>query len=934
MLPTPSEYSRIQAFFTALILGLLGWRITIALPTVFVFLRADGLAGLSEEMGRMLWIGARFLIDLVFFRVVYHREYRRPALFAAGLWLSASLGFEEFSFGWALLDLRNALIPLAVIIFFILGYIWIFHRLRIRGKILMVCLFSAILPMGLLGFALLQQSEFIQEHALLPVARESLENDALRLNTELNLKVTEGLQRLLGIEPINLYRKRYSIQWTDAKTLFERAQILGIPLMEVRMLESGSASSRVSGNTITTFPPANPALFSGSATPPENLGASKPSSMGANPALSTDTAMSDFDKWSELAWSESEQNSFAYFENNTAARGRLIFFTLDHIQRLFVGFPRRSPSPEPGTTRVTGVTTMVIDYSTWIQHLLVNQTSGNFRDVVIIYSTSEKLLEPILSGVCEFSDRHGSSKFFSTFYPTGGKMKESYQFCITDNNDFIDFSGFFGNVSRPTPAPLGVNSDVRLSSRSGTDWLLQGWTLPRAKTRVTFVFPACAISDILVERQIKPLLFTILAVILAAALSIIYSGSLSKPLVSITDAARRIRDGELDAPLPSHESHDEIRELTETFAVMTERLKGRIDTVNRHLCDEKAKFETLVEATWEGIFLLTPSGLLAYANAAGRRLIGEEKVGSCFFEALGASGNEFQPPLPPALDRCCLSEYRTFFQIPDRDGGKGRIIALYLRTLTTSSPELGFIAVCRDVTTEKEIDRMKSEFVSQVSHELRTPLTSIQAYTEMLLDDEVDDPMSRREYLEIILDESQRLARLINDLLDLARIESGKRAIKPVRLDLVEVSRGLLTVLKGQADRRGVKVDFLLPEEPVYFTGDADLIKQMGLNILSNGLKYTHTGGRVIISLTRPGPGRIAWSFSDTGIGLTKDERDRLFTKFFRADSEFVKAAGGTGLGLPLVKQIVDRHGGEIVVESVYGKGSTFTVFLTSPTKE
>lgn len=236
----------------------------------------------------------------------------------------------------------------------------------------------------------------------------------------------------------------------------------------------------------------------------------------------------------------------------------------------------------------------------------------------------------------------------------------------------------------------------------------------------------------------------------------------------------------------------------------------------------------------------------------------------------------------------------------------------------------------RDITVEIEIDRMKSDFVSQVSHELRTPLTSIQAYTEMLLDGEVEDRDSQKEYLRITFEEAGRLTRLINDLLDLARIESGRRPMKLGHLDLAVLTRDVAGVLAGQLEKAGQTLTMSLPAGPAPLVGDADLLKQAGLNLLSNASKYTPAGGAITVAVEPRPDGRLVWTFADTRIGLTSQDKDRLFNKFFRADSDFVRAAGGTGLGLNLMKNIVDLHQGEIRADSTLGQGSTFTVILPS----
>jgi signal transduction histidine kinase/HAMP domain-containing protein len=478
---------------------------------------------------------------------------------------------------------------------------------------------------------------------------------------------------------------------------------------------------------------------------------------------------------------------------------------------------------------------------------------------------------------------------------------------------------------------LGGTGGIQLVAPDGRFFFFEVWNLPRSACRVLLGIPLTIICRAFFQLQFFTILIAFVAILWAGLLSLIYSESLSSPIQEITHAAREIRDGNLDTEIPLLTGQGEFQELGETLNVMAGKLKGRLQIVNRQLLAEKSKFETLVESTWEGIFLLDENGCLLHANPSGKQILVRCEGVSGFLPALEKIGTGFQPPLPQKTADF-HQEFRTLFSVPQEGLVGGRIFSLYVKAAelpgTDSEPFIlrnGFIAVCRDVTVEKEIERMKNDFVSQVSHELRTPLTSLQAYSEMLMDDEVGDETTRREYLSIIHQESERLTRLINELLDIARIESGRRPITPKANDLVQISRHVVDVLKGQAERKNLSITINLPSEPVLFLGDSDLLTQLGLNLLSNAVKYTRDGGTIGVALEIESEA-LFWRFSDSGIGLTPQELSRLFTKFFRADSDYVRGVTGTGLGLPLVKSIVEAHHGSIHVESEWGKGSLFSV--------
>ena len=237
----------------------------------------------------------------------------------------------------------------------------------------------------------------------------------------------------------------------------------------------------------------------------------------------------------------------------------------------------------------------------------------------------------------------------------------------------------------------------------------------------------------------------------------------------------------------------------------------------------------------------------------------------------------------------------------------------------------GTVAVLHDITREKEAARMKNDFVSHVSHELKAPLASISAYAEMLVDGEADSDEMREEFYSVIQTQAQRLNRLIEDILNIARIESGLIKVdkKPVSLEMI--IREQLQMIKSFADEKNIT---LISPDMIVFDqvyGDKDMISQVVVNLLSNAIKYTTPGGSVKVETEMDeaaGMGRVC--VTDTGVGIPEDEIQHLFGKFYRVEAN-KKHAKGTGLGLNLVKQIIENiHGGRVFVRSSVGKGSTF----------
>jgi two-component system phosphate regulon sensor histidine kinase PhoR len=262
---------------------------------------------------------------------------------------------------------------------------------------------------------------------------------------------------------------------------------------------------------------------------------------------------------------------------------------------------------------------------------------------------------------------------------------------------------------------------------------------------------------------------------------------------------------------------------------------------------------------------------------------------------------------------------------PERTSGGAASAALSPGTGPEGSPPSGVVAVLHDVTHEKEVSEMKNDFVSNVSHELRTPLASIKAYVELLIDGEADDEKTKREFYEVIQNEANRLGRLIDNILNISRIESGLVKVERKPLSLTVVVKDALEVIAPQAAQKNVALVERLT--PVFYQtlGDRDMLYQAVLNVLSNAVKYTPGGGEIRVETTVDESRRkVVTRVTDTGVGIPAQDLPFVFDKFYRAESNN-RVAPGTGLGLSLVKHIVEVvHHGRMFAESQVGKGSTF----------
>ncbi|UCD53574.1 MAG: PAS domain S-box protein, partial [Phycisphaerales bacterium] len=335
--------------------------------------------------------------------------------------------------------------------------------------------------------------------------------------------------------------------------------------------------------------------------------------------------------------------------------------------------------------------------------------------------------------------------------------------------------------------------------------------------------------------------------------------------------------------------------------------------------------EAIIYSLRDAVVVVDASDRLVMANEAAARLFefeAESAAGRPLVELAGDQHQDFVELLQQSR-KSGIEGTRREMQFIRSDGPHtfDAIVSCVHEDETVS----GVVAVLHDITREKEISQMKSDFVSHVSHELKTPLASITAYSEMLADGEAHDEQTRKEFYTVIQNQAQRLNRLIEDILNVSRIESGLIKISKEPVSLAILIEQQLKMIRGFAEEKNITVTGQIPIifDQVY--ADKDMISQVVVNLLSNAVKYTPPGGKVCIETQVDEVERLARVIvQDTGVGIPADEVEHVFDKFYRVGAN-KKQAKGTGLGLNLVKQIVEKvHGGRVFVTSEVNVGSTF----------
>jgi len=395
----------------------------------------------------------------------------------------------------------------------------------------------------------------------------------------------------------------------------------------------------------------------------------------------------------------------------------------------------------------------------------------------------------------------------------------------------------------------------------------------------------------------------------------------TEPLGRITEGARAIADGEMGSQLDI-QTGDELGDLAAAFNAMREQLAERLQTITN---DRKQTLAILASMN-EGVIAVDSQQRLVHLN----RVAGEV-LGVHYRLGLGMELAKLEPA-PELLEavRRTLERPKTRVRELLRDV-KGTQQTYELRAAPIRDEGgaiLGALVVLHDLTELRRLEGMRRDFVANVSHELKTPLTAIHLMTDNLLEDPDMEPGQRRRFHEKIQAQSERLTALVADLLALSRIEAHEGHLARVQLDLRDPIEESLRAQRTTVEERGVELVTELPAEPVLIDGDAESLRQITDNLISNAATHTPAGGRITIRLICTNADEARIEVQDTGIGIEAQYRERIFERFFRVDKARSRARGGTGLGLSIVKHLTLAHDGEVSVESAPGEGSTFRVRL------
>jgi NtrC-family two-component system sensor histidine kinase KinB len=418
------------------------------------------------------------------------------------------------------------------------------------------------------------------------------------------------------------------------------------------------------------------------------------------------------------------------------------------------------------------------------------------------------------------------------------------------------------------------------------------------------------------------------SVLLVIVFSLFLSHLISRPVTELKEAALQVAQGNYDVKVPVRGS-DELALLATQFNLMVEKLKQFHDMNIGRIIAEKRKSEAIIRSVDDGIAVVDDNFLITNLNPAAAKIFGvfpEDSLEKHILEVLrdeklfGFLKETLASGQPPHLE-----EGENILTIKTGEAARHYQVSMVpMRTPSGVIP--GVVLLLRDITRLRELDRLKSEFVMTASHELRTPLTSINMAVNLLRESaETKLTDQERALLEACHEDVQRLRALVNDLLDLSKIEAGKveLAFEPVQPRFL--CDQALSVIKAQADSKGIELTLGVPQDLPEVTADPHKIVWVLVNLLANALRYTNAGGHISLRGERVG-NQIHLSVTDDGEGIPFDLQPRIFEKFVQVKPS--DSSGGSGLGLAICKEIVKAHRGAIWLESLPGKGSTFTFTL------
>ncbi|MFJ8065171.1 ATP-binding protein [Psychrobacillus sp. NPDC096426] len=405
-----------------------------------------------------------------------------------------------------------------------------------------------------------------------------------------------------------------------------------------------------------------------------------------------------------------------------------------------------------------------------------------------------------------------------------------------------------------------------------------------------------------------------IALLLTTMFSFFLSSRITLPLRTMREAALELAKGNFETKVP-YVQKDEIGELSVAFNRMGSQLKDHVEVISQ----EKEQLSSILTSMTDAVITFNKDFKVLVSNPQANELFQKWYTNN---EVTGNSN------LPAELYHLLDHVFHQEEEIDEEIEIKGSYFSVSISLLYSKDSVRGAVVVLRDMTEQHRLDKMRSDFIANVSHELRTPISMLQGYSEAIIDEVVTTEEDKNEMIRIIYDESKRMSRLVTELLDLARLESGYLSIYKEEVSVLPTIERITQKFDQIAKEKNIRLYFEPTlSETIYLKLDEDRMEQVLTNLIDNALRHTPKDGSVTVKLMQT-TRHIMIEVKDTGYGIPKEDLPYVFERFYKADKARTRGKSGTGLGLAIAKNIVERHDGILSVESEVGVGTTFIIKL------
>jgi two-component system, OmpR family, sensor histidine kinase ResE len=543
----------------------------------------------------------------------------------------------------------------------------------------------------------------------------------------------------------------------------------------------------------------------------------------------------------------------------------------------------------------------------------VSEVMRDYEDEKLARSIAWTLVDNISKAVIIVDSSH------YWYSPTNDELRDLPLSLIEKDKDLRKVLTEGKSVKKKTYLP-----NVQTGKSQYSDVIIVGVPLEMAdgKRGGVFIYQSLqAIED--TTRQTKKLIFlaAFIAIVLTTFFAFFLSTRITAPLRKMRQAAFEVARGKFDTKVPIL-TNDEIGGLAMAFNQMGRRLQFNINALNQ----EKEQLASILSSMADGVITFNRDGEILITNPPAERFLQ-----AWYFEQ--GNNAETIAPLPPQVKELFGRVVREEKEQSIELSLQGRTWVILMTPLYSKTTVRGAVAVLRDMTEERRLDKLRKDFIANVSHELRTPIAMLQGYSEAIIDDIAATDEEKKEMAKVIYDESLRMGRLVNDLLDLARMEAGHITLNYETVQLAPYIERIIRKFQGLAKEKQIDLSAEFKDEDIQIAIDPDRIEQVLTNLIDNAIRHTDKNGMVKIIVERSGDG-VTIHVQDSGSGIPEEDLPFVFERFYKADKARTRGRSGTGLGLAIAKNIVEAHKGTISVHSKLHEGTTFTFYLPNGPQE